>query len=70
MGEQRSPKNAPESAAPPAAKSGAPMAPAIEMQMDTTVAAVPNEVPVKTETRQLSRKVANKNTPGLMSGTA
>lgn len=46
------------------------MAPAIEMQMDPTVAAVPNEVPVKTETRQLSRKVANKNTPGLMSGTA
>ena len=70
MGDQRSPKKAPASAAPPASSSGTPIPEAIETQMEPIVAAVPKDVPVMTETRQQSRKVMRTKRDGVARGTA
>ena len=69
-GEQRSPKNAPESTAPPVRITGTPMTLPMVAQMTPMVAAVPKEVPVSTDTPAFKRKVMSRNTPGRMSSAA
>ena len=67
-GEHRSPKNTPESTAPPISTRGTPMAVPSVAQMTPMVAAAPKAVPVRTETKQLSKKVIKRNTEGWIKG--
>src|SRR5574344_2225403 len=64
MGEQRSPKKAPPRMAPPRYTGLMPITLPILMVMTPIVAAVPKEVPVSRDNRQLSKKVITKKAPG------
>ena len=70
MGEQRSPKYAPASTAPPASSSFAPMERAMVMHTTPMVAEVPNDVPVRNDMRPHSRKMASGAAAGTTSGAA
>ncbi len=70
MGEQRSPKYAPASTAPPASSSFAPIEAAIVMHTTPMVAAVPNDVPVRKDIRPHRRKMARGAAAGTTSGAA
>ena len=69
-GEQRSPKYTPESTAPPVSTMGTPMARPSAAQITPMVAAVPKDVPVSTESRQLSRNTMTRKHHGRMNPTA
>ena len=66
-GEHRSPKNTPERIAPPVRISLHPIAFAMVMQITPMVAAVPNAVPVRTDTRQFKRNAIKIITDGFIS---
>ena len=69
-GEQRSPKKAPERMAPPRSSGLAPAETPMAMQMTPMVAAVPNEVPVSTESAQFNRNETSRITSGRKSFAA
>ena len=69
-GEQRSPKSTPDRTAPPIRRMSTPIAPPIVAQITPMVAALPKEVPIRTDTAQLSRKVIRRKTPGRISAEA
>lgn len=69
-GEQRSPKKTPERIAPPVSTGETSMAVPIAAQMTPIVAAVPKEVPVRTEITQLSRKVISRKIEGRIRSAA
>ena len=69
-GEHLSPKNTPDSTAPPASTGLIPMDSAIVMDITPTVAALPKEVPVRKDIRQLIRKTAPRNHSGRIPGRA
>ena len=64
IGEQRSPKKLPDRMAPPSSAGSVPIPPPIIMQITPTVAAVPREVPVRTDTSAHSRKEARSSSDG------
>lgn len=66
MGEQRSPKKAPDKIAPPVNAGLIPIAFERVMQITPRVAAAPKDVPVRNETRQHSRKVIRIKTDGII----
>ena len=55
----------PDKIAPPVKVGSIPLALAIDIQMMPIVAAVPKDVPVKSETKQQSRKTIKMNTDGM-----
>ena len=57
-GDQRSPKKAPAKIAPPTSMGLSPMVLAMVIHTTPMVAAVPKEVPVSTDTPQLSKKLS------------
>ena len=63
-GLQRSPKNTPDSTAPPTRVISSPMPAAMVEQITPMVAAVPKAVPVSTDTMALSKKVISKKICG------
>ena len=63
-GEHRSPKKAPERMDPPRSKGEMPRAFPMAAQMTPMVEAVPKEVPVRKETRALSKKAMGKKMAG------
>ncbi len=69
-GEQRSPKYAPESTAPPQTNASAPIEFASVMHTTPIVAAVPNAVPVRNDITPHSKNVASGATCGLKNGEA
>lgn len=66
-GEHRSPKNTPERIAPPVRISLHPIAFCHAQQITPMVAAVPNAVPVRTDTRQFKRNAIKIITDGFIS---
>src|SRR5574344_1140275 len=64
IGEQRSPKKAPPKIAPPRYTGLMPITLPMLMVITSMVAAVPKEVPVSRDNRQLSKKVMTKKAPG------
>ena len=68
-GEQRSPKNTPDSTAPPASTGLNPMAWAMLMQITPIVAAVPKAVPVRTDTPQFIQKAKSTKAEGWSTWT-
>ena len=68
-GEHRSPKKAPDIAAPPARARLISIVWAMAIQMAPIVAAVPKEVPIRKDTRLFNKKVSSKNTEGVISCT-
>ena len=69
-GEHLSPKNMPESTAPPESIGLMPMAFAIVIQITPIVAALPNDVPVRKEINELMTKTAARNHWDLIIGRA
>ncbi len=64
-GDMRSPTYAPERMAPPMSTGSTPIVTPIVMQITPMVAAVPNDVPVSSESRALSRNAARIIVRGL-----
>ena len=69
-GEHLSPKNTPERIAPPASIGFIPIASDIVMHMTPTVAALPNDVPVRKDMSELTMNTAPRNHSGWIMGMA
>ena len=65
-GEQRSPKKIPERIAPPQSHGDTERTDPIVAQTTPTVAAVPNEVPVSTETSEFKRNTIRRKNDGFI----
>ena len=69
-GEHRSPKNMPERIAPPESMGFTSMAFAIVIHITPVVAAVPKDVPVRKEIKELTMKTIARKDDGFMNGRA